>query len=100
MTRSRFFVAMLALMPACGRTGHGDGATPPSDAGGESARPSADSAVPSADGMGPAVEAAIPVPADGAADRAASDLLAPDVATVTPDAFSDSPVDASPDRYR
>jgi hypothetical protein len=60
--------------------------------------PAAEVAIPvSYDGAGPAVEAAIPVIADGAADRPAGDLLAPDVATVTPDAFPDSPVDASPE---
>jgi hypothetical protein len=117
----------LALIPACGRTGHGDSGAAPSDAGVESARFLADSGSLSADGAGsavevampvavdaashaveaaipvtadganPAVEAAIPVISDGAADRAAGDLLVPDVAAVTPDAVPDSPLDASPE---
>jgi hypothetical protein len=57
----------------------------------------ADSGSLSADGAGPAVEVAIPVAADSAADKVASDLPAPEVATVTPDAVADSPVGASPE---
>jgi hypothetical protein len=95
MMRSGFFLGVLALMPACGSTVHRDGAAPPSDAGVESIRPLADSAL--ADGAGSAIEASIPVTADGAADRAANDLLAPDVAIVPPDAVPDSPVNASPE---
>ena len=95
--RFAFLLGALVLMPACGRTEHRDASAPPTDAGVESARPLADSAIPSADGAGPAVEAAIPVTADGAADRTAGDSLAPDIATVAPDAVPDGPVDASPD---